>query len=102
MFTRGAHVGPMLGVAVAALVAVSLRVPSWLDVGGTTAPLLTLLCLLTSGAVLAGAGLGSLREVAGARVQRLLERTELLAVLALVPGLVLLFRVIPLVQRWWA
>jgi len=102
MFTRAAHVGPMLGVAVIALVAVALRAPSWLAVGGTTAPLLTLLILLTAGAVLAGAGLSSLREVAGARVQRLLERAELLAVLALVPGLVLLFGVIPLVQRWWA
>jgi hypothetical protein len=38
--------------------------------------------------------------VAGARVARVLERVELLAVLALIPGVVLLFEVIPMVQRW--
>ncbi|MGI8591402.1 MAG: hypothetical protein ACR2M5_10510, partial [Nakamurella sp.] len=102
MFTRAAHVGPMLGVAVLGLVGIAVRAPTWLSVGGAAGPLVTLLVLLASGVLVAGSGLGTLREVAGARLQRALERLELVAVLALVPGLVLLFRVIPMVQRWWS
>ncbi len=48
------------------------------------------------------AGLGRLADVPAARVARLWDAVELLAVLALIPGVVLLFRVIPLVQRWWS
>lgn len=101
MFTRAAHVGPMVGVAVLVLVGIAVRAPTWLYVGAA-GPLVTLLVLLASGVLVAGSGLGTLREVAGARLQRALERLELVAVLALVPGLVLLFRVIPMVQRWWS
>lgn len=101
MFTRTQHVGPMLVVSVVALVALAVRLPTWLSADETGSAAITLLVLLAAGALIGVAGLRTLREVAGARVQRNLERLETIAVLALVPALVLLFRVIPMVQRWW-
>ncbi|MET3805637.1 type VII secretion integral membrane protein EccD [Nakamurella sp. UYEF19] len=102
MFTRASHVGPMLAVVVVAVVAVAVRLPVWLELDADSRPVITLLVLVLAGLLGAGSGLRSLREVAGARLQRTLERLELLAMLALVPGIVLLFRVIPMVQRWWS
>lgn len=101
MFSRAHQVGTMLLVVTAAAAAAALAAPRWLGLDAATGPLLTLGLLAAVAVVLLVAGLRSLREVAGARVQRSLERLELLAVLALIPGLVLLFQVIPTVQRWW-
>ena len=101
MFTRTRHVGPMLLVAVVVMVALALRAPSWLSADPAGSAMITLSVLVVAGALTGVAGLRTLREVAGARWQRNLERLELVAMLALVPGLVLLFRVIQTVQRWW-
>lgn len=102
MFSRASQVGPMLVVVVVAMVGVAVRLPVWLHVDPDSRPLITLLVLVLTALLGAGSGLRALREVAGARLQRTLERLELLAMLALVPGIVLLFRVIPMVQHWWS
>lgn len=102
MFTRAAHVAPMLAVPIVVVAAGAQRVPSWIGVGPVVGSVITVLILLVVGALAAVAGRWSLPEVAGARVQRGLDRLELLATLALFPGLVLLLRVIPSVQGWWS
>ncbi len=102
MFSRAGQVGPMWGVPVVTAVAVAVRSPSWFAVRPMSGSVITLLVVLISGVMGAVFGLQSLPEVAAARLQRILERLEVVAVLALVPGLVLLFRVIPMVQRWWS
>lgn len=101
MFSRAHQVGTMLLVVTVAAAAAALVAPRWLGLDATTGPRVSLGLLAVLALVVLGTGRRSLREVAGARVQRGLERLELLAVLALVPGLVLLFQVIPTVQRWW-
>jgi hypothetical protein len=101
MFSRAHQVGTMLLVTVATAAAAAVAAPRWLALQAPTGPDVTIGLLAVIAVVVLGTGLRSLREVAGARVQRALERLELLAVLALVPGLVLLFQVIPMVQRWW-
>ncbi|WP_196073291.1 type VII secretion integral membrane protein EccD [Nakamurella alba] len=97
MFSRAAHVAPMIAVPVAAAVGACLALPGWLPESGGVAVLGGLVLV---GVVVAAAGLGRLTDVAGARASRVLDRVELLAVLALVPGVVLIFGVISLVQRW--
>ena len=101
MFSRAHQVGTMLVVLVVAAAGVGVAAPRWLGWGSPSGSWLTIGVLGGMAVVVLVTGLTSLREVAGARMQRLLERVELLAVLALVPGLVLLFQVIPTVQRWW-
>lgn len=101
MFSRAHQVGTMLVVAVTTAAAAAVAAPGWLALQAPHGPELTMGLLAVIAVVVLGAGLRSLREVAGARVQRAFERLELLAVLALVPGLVLLFQVLPMVQRWW-
>jgi hypothetical protein len=97
MFTRTAHVAPMLGVVVAGAVALALRASSGAAADSAwLAPSLLVLC----GLGLCG-GLVELPDVAAARVQRALDRLELAITLALVPGLVLLFGVVPAVLRQW-
>lgn len=102
MFSRAHQVGTMLTVVVIAAAAAAVTAPRWLGLQPPTGPWVSIAALGVLGIVVVVSGLRSLREVAGARVQRTLERLELLAVLALVPGLVLLFEVIPMVQRWWS
>lgn len=101
MFSRAHQVGTMVLVVVVAAAAAAVTAPRWLGLGPVSGPWSTLGALGVVAIVVLVSGLRSLREVAGARVQRALERVELLAVLALVPGLVLLFDVIPMVRRWW-
>ena len=101
MFSRAQHVGTMLVPAVVVVIATTVAGPRWLGLTSPSASLSTVVLLLLIGLLGAASGLGSLREVAAARLQRNLERLELVAMLALVPGLVLLFRVIPMVQRLW-
>jgi hypothetical protein len=91
----------MLAVAVAAGAAAAVAAPRWLGLGSAAGSALTFGGLALLGVVVLLSGVLWLGEVTGARIQRMLERLELLAVLAVVPGLVLLFRVIPMVQRWW-
>ena len=91
----------MVMVVVVAAAAAAVSAPHWLGLGSPAGPWLTIGVIGAITVVVLVSGLTSLREVAGARLQRLLERVELLAVLALVPGLVLLFQVIPMVRRWW-
>ena len=50
--------------------------------------------------MVAAAGFTSLSDVPTARLRRLWERLEVVAVLALVPGLILLFDAIGALQRW--
>ncbi len=102
MFSRAHQVGTMLMVVVVAAAAAAIAAPRWLALPAPGGPWLTIGALGGIAIVVVVSGLRSLREVAGARVQRALERLELLAVLALVPGLVLLFEVIRMVQRWWS
>jgi hypothetical protein len=101
MFTRAGHVAPMLGVAVIAGVAVALRLPQWCGAGPSAAALGWLL-LLGLEAAGVGSALGSLQQVARARLQRRLDWLELIAVLALIPGLVVVFDVVTAVARWWS
>lgn len=102
MFSRAHQVGTMVLVLIAAAAAAAVAAPRWLALTPPSGPWLTIGGIGVIAIVVVVSGLRSLREVAGARMQRTLERLELLAVLALVPGLVLLFEVIPMVQRWWA
>ena len=101
MFTRARHVAPMLGVAVVAGVALALCLPQWWGAGPSAAALVSLL-LLGLEVLVVGSALGSLQQVARARLQRGLDWLELIAVLALVPGLVVLFDLISAVTRWWS
>jgi len=99
MFTRARQVGPMLAVGVWAAIAAAVQAPRWLqlDTGGATA---TLGVLALTAAVVAGAGFSTLAEVPRARMRRVWERLEALAVLALIPGLILLFDAIGALKRW--
>jgi len=99
MFTRARQVGPMLAVGVLVAIGAAVQTPGWLrmDSGGAAASL-GILALLA--AVVAGAGFSMLAEVPRARMRRLWERLEVLAVLALIPGLILLFDAIGALKRW--
>ncbi len=99
MFTRARQVGPMLAVGVSVAIGAAVRTPDWLrlDSGGAAA---TLGVLALTAAVVAGAGFSALTEVPRARMRRVWERLEALAVLALVPGLILLFDAIGALKRW--
>ena len=101
MFSRAQHVAPMLGVAAVTGVALALCLPRWWGAGPSAGALVSLL-LLGLEALAFGSALGSLQQVTGARLQRGLDWLELLAVLALVPGLVVLFDLINFVARWWS
>ena len=97
MFSRAAHVAPMMGVVVAGAVALALRASGGAADGSAwLAPSLLALCGLGL-----CCGLVELPDVAAARVQRAFDGLELATTLALVPGLVLLFGVVPAVLRWW-
>lgn len=97
MFSRAAHVTPMVGVAVIAAVVAAFRASAWWGAGASWITLLFLTgCLLGI-----GCGLARLPEVAAARLQRALDRLELIVVLALIPSVVVLWRVIPAVLGWW-
>jgi type VII secretion integral membrane protein EccD len=99
MFTRARQAGPMLAVGVLAAIGAAVQTPRWLglDSGGATA---TLVVLALLGAVVAGAGFSTLTEVPKARIRRVWERLEAVAVLALIPGLILLFDAIGALKRW--
>lgn len=100
MFSRVRQVAPMLGVSVVAAIAVSTMVPSWVS---TTDPRgaagVTLGILALTAVVLATTGLASLTEVPRARMRRLFEALEFVAVLALIPGLILVFDAISAMRR---
>ena len=102
MFSRARHVLPGLVVGVVAVVALAFAVPRWLPTPPQPPGVLTLGVLAVVLAVLAAASTGPLGRVAGARLSRLYDRLELLGTVALIPGVVLLFRVIPTVTRWWS
>ncbi len=102
MFTRAAHVGAMLVVPLVTVVFLAVRLPSWWQLSASSGAVLTATVLVAAGAVALATGLGGLAEVPGARVQRGLERLELLATLALLPAVVVIFQVIPAVQRRWS
>ncbi len=89
----------MLAVGVWAAIAAAVQAPRWLqlDTGGAAA---TLGVLALTAAVVAGAGFSTLAEVPRARMRRVWERLEALAVLALIPGLILLFDAIGALKRW--
>jgi type VII secretion integral membrane protein EccD len=101
MYSRLRQVTPMLGVTVIGAAAVAGMVPTWTSMTspqGSAA--VTLGLLLLAAVVLAATGFSSLTEVPRARSRRLLEGLEFLAVLAVVPGLILLFDSIGAMQRW--
>ena len=77
MFSRAQHVGTMLAVVAIVLVAVAVRAPTWLGLPDPRGPALTVIILALIGLLGVASGLGSLREVPGARLQRALERLEL-------------------------
>jgi len=89
----------MLAVGVSVAIGAAVQTPDWLrlDSGGAAA---TLGVLALTAAVVAGAGFSALTEVPKARMRRVWERLEALAVLALVPGLILLFDAIGALKRW--
>ena len=100
MFTRARQIGPMLGAGVTTAAAAAVAAPSWWGLNGSAATGLTLGLLAALAAVVAAAGFSSLPDVPTARLRRLWERLEVVAVLALVPGLILLFDAIGALQRW--
>ncbi len=69
---------------------------------GPSAAALVSLLLLGLEAAGVGSALGTLQQVARARLQRGLDWLELVAVLALIPGLVVLFDLVATVTRWWS
>lgn len=100
MFSRVRQVVPMLGVAVIGGTAVATMVPQWMsmtDRTGAAAATLGVLALVII--VLAVAGFSALAEVPRMRLRRLFEALEFVAVLALVPGLILVFDVIGAMHR---
>ena len=101
MFSRAVHIGPMLLVPVVAVVAVAVLAPGWLQLTGTPAAAVTVIVIAGLAAALVSSASITLTEVTAARLGRFADRLETVAVLALLPGLVLLFRVIPTVQQWW-
>ena len=96
MFSRAAHVAPMMGVVVAGAVALALRAS-----GGAAAAQRGSRRRCWPCAGWASVADLELPDVAAARVQRAFDGLELATTLALVPGLVLLFGVVPAVLRWW-
>lgn len=103
MYSRVRQVVPMLAVPVLAGVAIGLRIPAWFGVtDAKTAAGITLGVLVVIAVLLLATGLSTLAEVPKARLRRFYEAIEFLAVLALLPGLLLVFDVIGAVQRWLA
>ncbi|MEJ7649977.1 MAG: EsaB/YukD family protein [Nakamurella sp.] len=103
MYSRVRQVVPMLAVPVLAGVAIGLRIPAWFGVTDVkTASGITLGVLVLIAVLLLATGLSTLAEVPKARLRRFYEAIEFLAVLALLPGLLLVFDVIGAVQRWLA
>lgn len=97
MFSRAAHVAPMVAVPVITAVVAAFRASAWWGAGASWITLLFLTgCLLGI-----GCGWARLPEVAAARLHRALDRLESIVVLALIPSLVVLWRVIPAVLGWW-
>lgn len=100
MFSRVRQVVPMLGVAVIGGTAVATMVPQWMSITDRTgAAAATLGVLVLVMIVLAVAGFSALAEVPRMRLRRLFEALEFVAVLALVPGLILVFDVIGAMHR---
>ena len=100
MYSRVRHVVPMLAVPVLAGAAAGLRIPTWFGVtDAKTAAGITLGVLVLIAVLLLATGLSTLAEVPRARLRRFYEAIEFLAVLALLPGLLLVFDVIGAVQR---
>jgi type VII secretion integral membrane protein EccD len=99
MFSRARQVGPMLAVGVLAAVGTTVQAPRWLQVDGQAATV-TLGLLALVGAVVAAAGFTTVSDVPRARMRRTWEWLETLALLALIPGLILLFDAIGAVKRW--
>ncbi|WP_353649010.1 EsaB/YukD family protein [Nakamurella sp. A5-74] len=103
MYSRVRQVVPMLAVPVLAGAAIGLRIPAWFGVtDARTAAGITLGVLVLIAVLLLATGLSTLAEVPKARLRRFYEAIEFLAVLALLPGLLLVFDVIGAVQRWLA
>lgn len=100
MFSRVRQVVPMLLVPVVGLIGAAVTAPAWFslaDAGGTG---LTLGLLAVLAVVIAAVGFGSVSEVPRARLRRLFEGLEFLAVLAVVPGLILVFNTVDAMRRW--
>lgn len=100
MFSRVRQVVPMLGVPVVGLVAAAVMVPGWVSVDGAGATGLALGLLAVLAVLIAAVGFSSVSEVPGARLRRLFEAFEFLAVLAVVPGLILVFNTVDAMKRW--
>ncbi|WP_029137922.1 type VII secretion integral membrane protein EccD [Nakamurella lactea] len=100
MFSRTKQVVPMLGVAVVGAIGVATMLPAWVSMTNVRAATAVALGLLALAAVLLGAtGFSRMAEVPRARIRRLLEGLEFVTVLALLPGLILLFDVITAMKR---
>lgn len=100
LFSRTAQVVPMLGVAVVGAIGVATMLPVWASMTNLQAATAVALGLLALTAILLGAtGFARMAEVPRARMRRLLEGVEFVAVLALLPGLILLFDAIAAMKR---
>lgn len=100
MFSRVRQVVPMLGVAVLGGAVVATMVPRWaLMTDQKAAAAATLGVLALVAILLAATGFSALAEVPRMRLRRLFEALEFVAVLALVPGLILVFDVIGAMHR---
>lgn len=100
MFSRTQQVVPMLGVAVVGAVGVATSLPSWTSMTNQQGATALALGILGLTALLVGTtGFASMAEVPRARMRRLLEALEFLTVLALVPGLILLFDTVAAMKR---
>jgi type VII secretion integral membrane protein EccD len=85
-FTSARPVGFLLAVPTIALMAAAGALPYWLDITSPTSRSVGwTLALVVVAAVVAGCGYLRLGEVAAARLSQLLDRIDLLAVLALLP-----------------
>ncbi|GGL96232.1 EsaB/YukD family protein [Nakamurella endophytica] len=101
MFSRARHVLPALAVAAVTAAAVAVALPRWFP-GSPLGPAgSTLAGLAVATAVVVAAGAPRLSDVGRARWAWLCDRLEVAALVAFVPALVLLFRVVPAVQGWW-
>lgn len=100
MFSRVRQVAPMLLVSVIGLIAAAVTAPRWLSLSAAGGTALTLGLLAALAVLIAAVGFGSATEVPRARLRRLFEGLEFLAVLAVVPGLILVFNTVEAMRRW--
>ncbi len=90
-FTRSAQVLPMLAVLAAAATTTAVTLPAKVQLSGRAAVWTTGIGLLLVGVAIVGLGVGQLGDVAAARLRRVFDVLEVVAVIAVLPLVLAVF-----------